>query len=286
MDSRYSALSPGEFERQFNPRAAVPDFQTFADERAVLSAVAHTSLRRIQDISYGDSARQRLDIFPAEDAPSPVLMYIHGGYWRGGHKDEYGFVASGLVPAGITTVVLGYDLCPAVTLDEIVQEVRHATLWVHRNIDQYGGDPNRLFIAGNSAGAHLAAMMLTDASAQEQSTAHLIAGVFLISGVFELEPVLRISVNEEIRLKPEMVDRNSPMRQPPRTRNPVMVAVGGAEPTEWIRQSRDYAALCERNGIPVGYMEVDGHHHFSITNLLHDPDADLTRALVRFTQRS
>jgi arylformamidase len=242
-------------------------------------------LRRIQDLAYGSRAREKLDIFPAEDAPSPVGIFIHGGYWRGGHKDEYSFVASGLVPAGITTVVLGYDLCPTVTLDQLVDQVRRGILWVHRNIEDYGGDPSRLFLSGNSAGAHLAAMALAHDWSKEQAPEDLIAGAFLISGVYELEPVLGITVNEEIQLKPEMVDRNSPMRHPPRTKAPVMVAVGGNEPSEWIRQSRDYAALCERSGNPVGYMEVEGHHHFSITNLLGDPDADLTRALVRFAQR-
>lgn len=284
MDTRYSTLAPDEFERQFNPRAAVPDFATFSEERLVMSTAAHARLRRFQDLAYGSRGREKLDVFPAEDSRSPVQIFIHGGYWRGGHKDEYSFVASGLVPAGITTVVLGYDLCPTVTLDELVDQVRRGILWVYRNIDEYGGNPDRLFLSGNSAGAHLAAMALQQDWTTERAH-ELIKGAFLISGVYELEPVLKITVNAEIQLKPEMVDRNSPMRHPPRTKCPVMIAVGGNEPSEWIRQSRDYAALCERNGNPVGYMEVEGRHHFSITNLLGDPDADLTRALVRFTQR-
>lgn len=285
MDSRYATMAPAEFERQFNPRAAVPDFATFAEERLVLSAAAHSRFRRFANLAYGAGSREKLDVFPAEDESAPVQIFIHGGYWRGGHKDEYSFVASGLVPAGITTVVLGYDLCPTVGLDIIVDQVRRAVLWVYRNIDQYGGNPERLFLSGNSAGAHLSAMVLAHDFAADRVTEDLIKGAFLISGVYELEPVLSITVNEEIRLRPEMVEPLSPLRHPPRIKCPLTVAVGGNEPSEWIAQSRDYARLGRENGNPVEYLELPGHHHFSITNQLADPDADLTRAAVKLTGR-
>ena len=160
-------------------------------------------------------------------------------------KSDYSFIADVFHPAGVTTVLVNYDLCPAVTLDTIVAQTNRAIAWTFRNIAGYGGDPRQLYVSGNSAGGHLTAMALAhDWPAAEGLPADIIKGAVPITGVFDCEPVPDITVNELVRLDRETARRLSPLRNPPRHALPLLIAVGGAEPPLWIRMSKDYAAVC------------------------------------------
>ena len=99
--------------------------------------------------------------------------------------------------------------------------------------------------------------------------------------MFDCEPVLDITVNEEVRLEPEAARRLSPLRNPPRRALPLLIAVGGAEPRLWIGMSEDYAALCRKNGIDCEYLEMPGQDHFDISRAAGDPDSPLAQAMLR-----
>jgi len=276
----FRGMPAAEIERQFNPRAAVPDHAHYIEERTRRSAETRRSLRCVLDLRYGPGPMETLDVFPG--APGgPVQLYVHGGYWRANSKSDASIVAEPLVAKGATAVLIDYDLCPSVTVTEIVRETIRAIAWTHRNIRAHGGDPDRLFISGNSAGAHLCAMALAHDWAADDLPADVIKGAAPVTGIYDLTPVPLISVNEQIRLKPEEAGALSPMRLPPRRPLPLLVAVGGAETPEWIRQSRDYAAMCRERGVPAEYLECPGENHFTMTNVLGDPDHMLTKAILR-----
>ena len=95
---------------------------------------------------------EHLDIFPAPQPEAPIMVFIHGGYWMMASSKEFSFVAKGMVSAGITTVVVNYELCPKVTIDEIVRQTRAAIAWVYQNAKSFGADPNRIYVSGHSAG--------------------------------------------------------------------------------------------------------------------------------------
>ena len=196
-------------------------------------------------------------------------------------KSDYSFIADAFQPAGATTVVINYDLCPTVTLDTIVEQSNRSIAWTYRNIAEYGGDPERLYVSGNSAGGHLTAMALAHDWEAEGLPADIIKGAAPITGVMDCEPVLDITVNEEVRLQPEAARRLSPLRNPPRRALPLLVAVGGAEPRLWIKMSEDYAALCRGRGIECDYMEMPGQDHFDISRAVGDPESPLARAMLR-----
>lgn len=274
------APSPEQYhEWNFNPRAAVPDADRFTRRAQGLSLQARGAMRARLDLRYGEGELASLDVFPAEDSGAPLHVYLHGGYWRGRDKSDYSYLARALVPAGIATVVMNYDLCPAASLPGIVAQVRAGLGWVHANARALGGDPARLSLSGHSAGAHLAAMALA-ADGEDALPAGVIRGAVLVSGIYELTPVLGVSVNEEIRLGPEQVGPMSPLRHPPRADVPLWVAVGGDEPPGWIEQSRRFAQAARANGSTVTYREVAGHHHFSIMTLLEDAHAPLSRMVI------
>jgi arylformamidase len=277
----YDHLDDNAINAQFMPRIAVPDCEEWLARDATLSAEARASLRHTADIAYGESPGERLDVFPASNPNAPIHIYLHGGYWRALDKKDFSYVAQPLVAGGATTVLLNYDLCPKVTLDTIVQQTRNAVIWVYRHAGLLGGSADRIYLSGSSAGAHLVAMMLAEDWTRAPVPTDIIKGAVCITGVYQLDPVLRIQANAEIQLKPEMVARNSPLGLTPRSRCPVLVAVGAKETPEWIKQSEAYEAHLRRQGVPTEFLKLPDTHHFSITQSLSWPKSALARALLK-----
>lgn len=276
----YKGFTKEEMEFQFNPRAAVRDYERVREERARASRAARQSLKSWLNVPYGNSPRQVVDIFPGDKPNGPVLIFIHGGYWRGGSKDDNCHFAPAFVKDGASVVVLEHDLCPAVTVAEIVKESQAGIAWVYRHVAEYGGDPSRLYLAGTSAGGHLVVMALAHHWEKEGLPQNIIKGAAAISGVYDLDPVLHISVNEEIRLSPQSARENSPMRHPPLARAPLIIAVGGEESQGWRAMSADFFTLCKEREVNCQFLEIPGVHHFSITAHLDDPESALSRAIL------
>lgn len=239
----------------------------------------------IPDQRYGDGPRQVADLFPATRPGAPIVLFFHGGFWRALSKDYVAHVAGPLIEAGAAVVVPGYDLCPAVSLRTVVAEARQALLWARQQAARLNGDPDRIYIAGNSAGAHLAAMLMTQDWMRHGLPRAPIAGAILVTGIFDLRPILRTQVNEDVRLSADDVLPLSPQFLPLHCRLPAIVAVGGAEPQLWIEQSRRFGAKLSATGSDVRLMELPGLHHFSITHSLSDSTAPLTRAILDLVHR-
>ena len=277
----WNDMSPEALELAFNPRATAKNVDERVAAYAAASAETRARLDPALDVRYGLGEKETLDIFPAAQPNAPVHLFIHGGYWRAMDKSDYSFIADVFQPAGATTVLVNYDLCPDVTLDTIVAQTMRAIAWTWRNIGEHGGDPNRLYVSGNSAGGHLIAMALAHDWTAEGLPADIIKGAVPITGVHDCEPVPDITVNELVRLDRETARRLSPLRNPPRYALPVLVAVGGAEPPLWIRMSKDYAALCRAHGLECEYMELPGHDHFDISRAVGNSESPLARAMLR-----
>lgn len=250
-------LSSEELERQFNPRVTVPDFQMYLDRGARASEAARAALPAVRDVRYGPRPRQLIDIYPAEDPRAPVVIYVHGGFWRALSKEAFAGLAGALRPRGISTVLVGYDLCPTVTLDELVGEIIEAVAWCGTHLKDHGLEPGRTVLAGSSAGAHLCAMALMSRPAPH------IDATCLVSGIYDVEPVLRISVGPAIGLDAAMARRNSPIHLVRQLGIPLLVAVGEAESSEWRLQSERFAARCREAGNDVRFLPLPEAHHFS-----------------------
>ena len=275
--SDWRKLPPPELERQLNPRVTVPGFQEFLDRAAAASQRVRETFRVERNVRYGPRPRQCLDIYPAAAAGAPAVVFVHGGFWRSLSKEQSAGVAESLHPRGISTIVIGYDLCPSVTLDELVDEIAQALQWVLANASGYGMDSQRLHVAGSSAGAHLVAMATMKAVADRAWTPAF-RSAWLSSGIYELEPVLSISVNREIRLDASAAERNSPARHPARLPMPLFIAAGGDESPAWIEQSVAFGEACVAAGNEVEVMIVPGAHHFSLG--IGTAGTALNRALV------
>ncbi|MDF2782192.1 MAG: esterase [Geminicoccaceae bacterium] len=213
-------MAPPELDRttldaNYNLRAAVPEHPTYFARYEAESRAFRQHARARLDLAYGDSPRQAVDLFLPQQPSPPLLVFIHGGYWQRFDRKDFSFVAAPLVAAGAAVALLGYDLAPAVDMDRIVAEVRQGIAWLHRQGAAQGFDPARIFLAGHSAGGHLAAMALaTDWPREWGLPADAIKGVCAISGVFDLEPIRRCYLNDVLALDPEQARRNSPLHLP------------------------------------------------------------------------
>ncbi len=267
-----SAADPVFLAREYNNRELFPDHpQHFARWRES-SARARSTMTCHVDVAYGSSPGEALDIFPARKGDGSALLFIHGGYWRSLDKKDFSFLAPALVDAGVSLVVVNYDLCPKVSVERIVQQMLAASAWLYRNAERYGMDEERLFVSGHSAGGHLAAMMLAalwpvyDRALPKD----LYKGALAVSGVYDLRPLAQVGwLNGDLRLDEESAFRLSPAYVPPATRAPLYLAVGGLESSEFKRQN----TLLAQRWKPVlgGDVAMPGRDHFTVIDGLADP---------------
>jgi arylformamidase len=277
----YLGMDQATLDAQYDTRSAAPDHEVWGSLRTERSVRARTTLACRLDVHYGPSPRQALDIFPAPTPGAPVEIYIHGGAWQNKSKDDVSFIAEPLVPAGVTFVAIDHDLAPAVTLDEIVAQVRSAIAWVHRNIADYGADPDRIHVSGHSSGAHLAAMALaTPWRATFGLPDDLIKAACLTSGLFDLEPIRLGSRNANLGLNAAAVERLSPIRHIPTEAGPLLLSVGGGETSEFIRQTGEYQAAWERAGHRSTFVPMPDDHHYSLAVRPGQPDNPLFEAVL------
>ena len=273
-----SRATPAWLDGQYDNRARIPEHPSILARWSDSSAEARSLLACHLDVPYGDAASERLDIFPAAPAGAPVLVYIHGGYWRALDKRDQSFVAPAFVAAGAMVVLPNYGLCPAVTIETIALQLVAATAWVHRHAQEYGGDPGRIVVAGHSAGAHLAALLLCcdwPAVGADLPTG-LVGGALAVSGIFDLEPVRRAPfLQADLRLDPAAVRRLSPAGFAP-PRGPLYAVVGADESEEFLRQNALIESAWGRRAVPV-CESLPGRHHMSVLFDLAEPGSRLHR---------
>ncbi len=271
-DSRYREMDPAEIDRQLNLRARWPEHGQYFERWASDSAAARTRLEGRLDLAYGEVEGETLDLFPdpARSEPTPLLVFIHGGYWQGLDKGDFSYLAPPFVEAGIAFASVNYDLAPKVGVGDIVVQVLKAIAWLTEAAPAHGVDPERIFVAGHSAGGHLAAVAMG---------AEPVKGGCSISGIYELE-VMRLSYHQEVlKLDPETVRAMSPLRNLPARAGPLICAVGSEETEEFLRQQDEMVAAWRGQGLDARVVDLPGRNHFSAVDALGDPSHPLFAAV-------
>lgn len=260
-------------DQQYNNRARVSDGATVLLQRwTQASVLSRERMTCLLDQPYGDDAGETLDVFPARADGAPVLVFIHGGYWRALDKADHSFIAPAFVQAGATVVVPNYALCPAVTIEQIVLQTTHAMAWVWRNVARFGGNRNRIIVVGHSAGGHLAAMLLACRwrAVADDLPQRLVRGALSISGLFDLEPIRQTPfLADDLQLTAAAVRRLSPAFFP-RPRGPLVALVGGDESDEFIRQNQLIRDQWGPSTVPV-CETLQRLNHFTALHDLVDP---------------
>ena len=280
---------PAWLDAQYNNRARVPDHARVLASWAEASALARSSSPAVLDVQYGDAAGETLDIFPATapkapgGAGAPVLVFIHGGYWRSLDKSDHSFVAPSFNADGAMVVVPNYALCPAVGIEHIVLQMAAVIRWVWRHAAEFGGDPTRIALAGHSAGGHLAAMLLSCRwrEVADDLPAQPLAGALSISGLYDLEPLRHTPfLQADLRLTPAAVARLSPAFFPRPKGAKLYAAVGIDESDEFLRQNRLIRDVWGPTAVPV-CETVPASNHFTVLKNLADPAGRLHGLALR-----
>ena len=263
-----------DYEVEYNNRARVPEhpeiFARWQHEGAAYRAATRNAKL---GLSYGPSARRTIDLLPAkDDDKAPLAMFIHGGWWRSLEPSSFSQIAAGPNARGVSVAVVGYDLCPAVSIADIIEQMRAAclTLWRRRR--------QRILVYGHSAGGHLAACLAaTDWKAfASDAPADLVPAAYAISGVFDLAPLVQISINADLRLDEAEARRVSPLhwRVPPG--RSLDAIVGALESSEFLRQSKTITETWRQGGTLTRYEEIAGKNHFTVIDPLNNPDSAMT----------
>lgn len=271
-----------ELDAQYNLRAAVPDYTRYAELYERESRKAREELECRLDVPYGPTLAERLDVFLAARGGAPVLVYFHGGYWHSLSKDESSYVTRGPVSAGVATVVVDYALCPKVSISEIVRQTRAAIAWTYHNAEEFGADPERVFVAGHSAGGHLSTMAaLTDWQGGYGLPADIIKGGFPISGLFDLRPFPYTYLQPKLQLGWGEVASQSPLLNLPGQAPPLLVSYGEEETGELRRQSQDFLDAWKERSLSGELLPQPGKHHFSAIDGFLDADSLLCSAILQ-----
>jgi arylformamidase len=258
----------------YNNRALVTDHADYFARWRTQSASIRATERCFVDVAYGHGPNETLDIFPASDthASAPVVVFIHGGYWRSLDKSDHSFIAPAFTSQGMHVVMPNYALCPAVTIPQIVMQMVKALSWVWRNIYRFGGDRERVIVVGHSAGGHLATMLMNchwSANASDLPM-DLVSRVVTLSGLYDLQPLLHAPFLSNLQLTPEDAIKVSPALMPAPSQGHLSAAVGGDESAEFIRHNRLIQTAWGETRVPV-CMTAPGLNHFSIVDALAQP---------------
>jgi arylformamidase len=280
---------PAWLEAQYNNRARVPDHAAIFQRWAAASELVRQQTPGHIDLRYGEGERSLLDVFPATGqapesaAGAPVLVFIHGGYWRSLDKSLHSFVAPCFNAQGAMVVLPNYGLCPASTIEQAVLQAAAAVAWVWRHAAEFGGDPARIALAGHSAGGHLATMLLSCRwkDLGDDLPAAPLAGALSISGLYDLEPLRHVpSVQADLKLTPASVGRLSPAFFPRPKAGKLYTTVGSEESDEFLRHNQLIREVWGPTAVPV-CETVPGKNHFTVLESLVDPAGRLHELALR-----
>lgn len=270
-----------ELDAQYNTKELGLDTNFYLQDYIKNSIQAREQLACKLDIPYGLTTVENLDIFPANNLQAPILIFIHGGDWVMGSSKDFSFVAKSAVAAGITVIVVNYGLCPKVKIDEIVRQNRAAVAWVYRNAESFGGNRERIYVSGHSAGGHLAAMVMATDWNDYNLPENVVKAGCVISGLFDLVPFPYTWLQTKIQLSCDEILRNSPIYHIPDKSGSLIVTYGSEESSEFRRQSQDFLSAWKSKGLQGEYLPQPGTHHFTAINGFLDVNSPLCKAIFR-----
>lgn len=264
---------------QLNLRARHPDYQKFLTQNEVASSRVRKLYRCILNVKYGEKDLQTMDIFPSPIAESPILVFIHGGYWRALDKASYSFIAEPFIKKNFTVCIINYRLMPQVTMKSLINDVKAALRWIAIKAAQYNGNPNKMVLSGHSAGGHLAIIAyLKDQKVKAQTQA-----ICSLSGIFDLGPIEDSYLNKELQLSKVDVAEFSVLNKDLRQVScPVLVSVGSEESYFFIEQSKSLYTKFKYDA-PLEYFEYQQLNHYQIVHKMGQESSPLVQFILAKT---
>ncbi|OWJ75465.1 alpha/beta hydrolase [Haematobacter genomosp. 1] len=224
--------------------------------------------------AYGPHQRNRYDLFLPEGTPRGLTVFVHGGYWMSLDPSFWSHLAEGAVARGYAVAMPGYVLCPEVSVSAISRQVAEAISHAAALVE------GPIHLSGHSAGGHAVTRLMSEGSPLPEAVAGRVSSVLSISGLHDLRPLLATQMNATLRLDAAEAAAESPALLAPRGRFTLATWVGGAERSEFLRQSALLSNIWTGFGIGTANHVVPDRHHFNVLDALEKPESALTRALL------
>ena len=273
-----------DIEYSFNPRLSVPNYENYLKNSKEKAKIAQNNLLGQTDLKYGKTSLQKLDVFYKNNASNlPIHIFIHGGYWRALDKSYHTHMAIPFIEKQICFFNINYELCPRVKLSEIKNQIIEAILWIHSHASKFNANNQNIVISGHSAGAHLASLMLSVNWEKYGLYNNFLKGIVLVSGIYETEKVLDLSINKEIRLTKEEAIKNNPLRKIPKIIIPTIISYGEKEPRLWKKQSINYMNFLNQNSFNCKKIICKNDNHFSLIDTLSNCEHLLVKNMVNLS---
>lgn len=274
-----------DYDLRYNPRLITDGIPEITSRWQRTANEARAARNAYLDVPYGSDPAEKMDIFRAKGRSKGLLMFIHGGYWRGFDKKDFSFVAPALANAGVTVAVVNYSLCPKVQIRDIVMQMVQASAWLYRNGSNFGAPAGRLHVAGHSAGGHLAAMMLATLWPvyAKDLPKKVVRGALAISGLYDLTEIAKTPfLKDDLRLSEKASIESSPGLMPPATDAPLYLAVGEKENDGFHFQN----SLLGRKWKKILKEDIacPGDNHFTVLDRITRPDSPMFKAVMRMIE--
>ena len=267
-------------EREYSPSSCVDNFDELIAAYVSRSKESEARAAVRKDLAYGDHADETLDFFPASNRHAPLHVFIHGGYWQELSKNESTFAGADFVAEGVAFAAVNYSLAPHAGIGMMIEQCQRSLTWLYDNAEALGFDRERIFVSGSSAGAHLAAMLLTTDWTGYDVPADVIKGATLMSGIYDLQPLCHTYVNEPLQMDEGKARELSPLFMSLTDMPPAIICWGENETDEFKRQSSEFAAAWSDAGSQATVFEVAGRNHFDIVHELSDRSSPLGRQVL------
>ena len=263
-----------ELDDAYDQACWAPNREHLQKRRRLASERAIACIAPARRVAYGPTEIEKLDIYESNRPNSPINVFIHGGAWRGGFAKDSAYMAEMYLAAGAHLVVPDFVWVQEAggSLMTMADQVRRAVAWVYKNARGFGGDPNRLYLSGQSSGGHLGGVVaITDWSKDFGLPADIIKGALLISGMYDLKPVRLSKRSKYVNFDDATEEALSAQRHIDMINMPLIIAHGTLESPEFQRQSRDFAAAVMSMGKPVEFIVGEGFNHFEMQETMGNP---------------
>ncbi len=279
-DKVYLDYTQDELDRAYDQRVWASNADEILHRCEEASVKARAKLFHRSGVAYGPAADELLDIFAAERENAPIHVHIHGGSWRHLTKDNQSYLAPVFVAAGAVSIMLNFSVIPNVRIPEMVAQIRRAIGWIYHNAESFGGDKTRLHLTGDSSGGHLGGVMCTTDWPAFGLPADVITSASLLSGMYDLRPVMLSARRNFVTLSAQEVEEFSALLHLDRLRTRILIAYGTRESPEFLRQSKEFFGAAKAAGVRIREVEIPDANHYEMHELLGRPDGLLVRAVL------
>jgi arylformamidase len=246
------------------------------------SELARERLGAPKRFAYGPTSFEGLDVFTAKTPNAPIMIYVHGGSWRVGTASQYHYPAEMFLNAGANYVVPDFANVGDVggSLLTMADQIRRSVAWVYNNAKSFGGDPERIYVSGQSSGGHWIGVLMTTDWKDYSVPKTVIKGGASGSGMYDLKPVRLSKRSEFVKFTDETEEKLSAQRHLDKLVAPIALIYGSLETPEFQRQSRDFYAAVKAAGKPVTLSVMEGYNHFEVMESIGHPYSLFGRAAL------